>query len=156
MNIWTVDKATIRAEIRQRNALRQSALLPLLDEQKEFDHACVVVRAQRWRTFWESKQADRQRIREEMLAGQKPPSGYIGWWGLNLKINKRFEAFLRAQYADEIAIMMEIAPDYLAITRQAVEITSPPGASGTASEVEFTEPLGAVATAKVGADGAPV
>ena len=33
-------------------------------------------------------------------------------------MNKRFEAFLRAQYADEIAIMMEIAPDYLAITRQ--------------------------------------
>ena len=39
-------------------------------------------------------------------------------------INKRFEAFLRAQYADEIAIMTEIAPDYLAITRQAVETTS--------------------------------
>ena len=44
-----------------------------------------------------------------------------------MEINKRFEAFLRAQYADEIAIMMEIAPDYLAITRQAVETTSPPG-----------------------------
>ena len=62
-----------------------------------------------------------------MLAGRNPPSGYIGWWGFNMEINKRFEAFLRAQYADEIAIMMEIAPDYLAITRQAVETTSPPG-----------------------------
>ena len=64
MNIWTVDKATIRAEIRQRNALRKSALLPLLDEQKEFDHACTVIRAQRWHAFRESKQADRQRIRD--------------------------------------------------------------------------------------------
>ena len=127
MNIWTVDKATIRAEIRQRNALRKSALLPLLDEQKEFDHACTVIRAQRWHAFWESKQADRQCIREEMLAGRNPPSGYIGWWGFHAGINKRFVAFLRAQYADEIAIMMEIAPDYLAITRQAVETTSPPG-----------------------------
>ena len=35
MNIWTVDKATIRAEITKRNALRKSALLPLLDEQKK-------------------------------------------------------------------------------------------------------------------------
>jgi hypothetical protein len=47
--------------------------------------------------------------------------------GFHVGINKRFVAFLRAQYAGEIAIMMEIAPDYLAITRQAVETTSPPG-----------------------------
>ena len=40
VNIWTVDKATIGAEIRQRNALRKSALLPLLDEQQESEHAC--------------------------------------------------------------------------------------------------------------------
>ena len=127
MNIWTVDKATIRAEIRQRNALRKSALLPLLDEQKEFDHACTVIRAQRWHAFRESKQADYQRIRTEALAGRNPPSGWIARWGFHVGINKRFVAFLRAQYADEIAIMMEIAPDYLAITRQAVETTSPPG-----------------------------
>src|SRR6202162_6533286 len=127
VNIWTVDKGTIRAEIRQRNALRKSALLPLLDEQKEFDHACAIIRDKRWHVFWESKQADRQRIREEMLGGRNPPSGSIGGWGFNMEINKRFEAFLRAQYADEIAIMMEIAPDYLAITRQAVETASPPG-----------------------------
>src|ERR1700704_1177838 len=124
MNIWTVDNATIRAEIRQRNALRRSALLPLLDEQKEFDHACAVIREQRWYAFRESKQADYQRIRAEALAGRNPPSGYIGRWGFHVGINKRFEAFLRAQYADEIAIMMEIAPDYLAITRQAIETTS--------------------------------
>jgi hypothetical protein len=31
VNIWTVDKATISAEIRQRNTLRKSALLPLLE-----------------------------------------------------------------------------------------------------------------------------
>ena len=80
MNIWTVDKATIRAEIRQRNALRKSALLPLLDEQKKLDHACVVIRAQRWHAFRESsKQADYQRIRAEALAGRDLPSGYIGW-----------------------------------------------------------------------------
>ena len=78
MNIWTVDKATIRAEIRQRNALRKSALLPLLDEQKEFDHACTVIRAQRWHAFRESKQAVYQRIREEVLAGSNPPSG-VDW-----------------------------------------------------------------------------
>jgi len=41
-----------------------------------------------------------------------------------MKVNKRFEALLRAQYDDEIAIMMEIAPDYLTITRQAVETAS--------------------------------
>jgi hypothetical protein len=71
-------------------------------------------------------------------------------WGFHVGINKRFVAFLRAQYADEIAIFMEIAPDYLAITRQAVETASHSGASGTASEVEFTEPIGVVVTAKVG------
>ena len=34
-----MDRAAIRAEIAQRNALRKSAQLPLLDEQKEFDNA---------------------------------------------------------------------------------------------------------------------
>ena len=104
-----------------------SALLTLLDEQKEFAHACTVIRAQRWHAFRESKQADYQRIRTKALTGRNPPSGWIAGWGFHAGINKRFEAFLRAQYADEIAIMMEIAPDYLAITRQAVETTSPPG-----------------------------
>jgi hypothetical protein len=31
------------------------------------------------------------------------------------------EAFLHANYADEIATMLEISPDYLAITRETVE-----------------------------------
>ena len=93
MNIWTVDRATIRAEIRQRNALRRSALLPLLDEQKEFDHACAVIRAQRWHAFWASKQAERQRILEEMLAGRRPPSGYIGWWGLQSENQQAVRGF---------------------------------------------------------------
>jgi hypothetical protein len=127
MNTGPWAQATIRAEIRQRNALRKSALLPLLDEQKKLDHACVVIRAQRWHAFRESKQADYQRIRAEALAGRDLPSGYIGWWGFMWGVNKRFEAFLRARYADEIAFMMEIAPDYLAITRQAVETTSGDG-----------------------------
>ena len=127
MNIWTVDKATIRAEIRQRNALRKSALLPLLDEQREFDHACTVIREKRWHAFCESKQADYERIRAEVLDGRNPPLDFFGSWGFHVGIDKRFEAFLRAQYADEIAIMMEIAPDYLGITRKTVETTSPPG-----------------------------
>ena len=45
MNIWTVEKATIGAEIRQRNVLRKSALLPLLNEQRELDHACWLIRS---------------------------------------------------------------------------------------------------------------
>ena len=35
-----------------------------------------------------------------------------------MEIGKRFEAFLRAHYSNEITIVMQIAPDYLAITRQ--------------------------------------
>ena len=38
-----------------------------------------------------------------------------------MEIGKRFEAFLRAHYSDEVAIVMRIAPDYLAITRQVTE-----------------------------------
>ncbi len=121
MNIWTVDKATIQAEIKARNALRQSALLPLLDEQKEFEHACRVIRDKRWHAFKESKQADYERFRDEVYAKRGVPSSFMGGWARHIDIDKRFEAFLHANYADEIGTMREIAPDYLAITRKTVE-----------------------------------
>jgi hypothetical protein len=124
MDIWTLDKATMRAEIRARNALRKSALLPLLDEQKELEHACSVVQDKRWYAFKESKQADYERFRDEVYAG-RIPTGVMGRWSWHVLANKRFVAFLRANYADEIAMMMEIAPDYISITKQAVEARSP-------------------------------
>ena len=52
-----VNRAAIWAEIAQRNALRKSAQLPLLDEQKEFDNACKVALNARWRAFRITKQA---------------------------------------------------------------------------------------------------
>ena len=121
MDIWTVDKATIRAEIRARNALRRSALLPLLDEQKELEHACRLIRNRRWSAFKGSKQAAYERFRDEVYAERGGPSGMMGRWARHIEINNRFEAFLHANCADEIAAMLEIAPDYLAITRETVE-----------------------------------
>ena len=44
-------------------------------------------------------------------------------WAWHIESDKRFVAFLCVNYADEIAVMMDIAPDYLAITRQTVEGT---------------------------------
>ena len=38
-----------------------------------------------------------------------------------MEIDRRVDAFLRANYADEIATLMQIDPDYLGITRQVVE-----------------------------------
>jgi hypothetical protein len=121
VDIWTVDKATIRSEISQRNALRRSALLPLLDEQHELEHACRLVRSKRWYAFKKSRRADYERFRAEVYAERGIPSGMMGSWARHIEINKRFETFLRATYADEIAAMMDIAPDYLAITRLTVE-----------------------------------
>ena len=46
MDIWTVDGEAIRLEINARNAIRKAALLPLLNEQKEFEHACMLIRAE--------------------------------------------------------------------------------------------------------------
>ena len=119
--LLSMDRAAIWAEIAQRNALRKSAQLPLLDEQKEFDNACEVHLNARWRAFRATKQADYDRIYDEVVAERGHPSGSIGGWGIRMEIGKRFEAFLRAHYSDEIAIVMKIAPDYLAITRQVIE-----------------------------------
>jgi hypothetical protein len=124
VDIWTVDKATIRAEISQRNGLRKVALLPLLDEQKEFEHACRLIRNKRWYAFKQSRLADYERFRDGVYAERGIPSGLMCSWARRIEINKRFEAFLRASYADEIAATMDIAPDYLAITRQTVEVAS--------------------------------
>jgi hypothetical protein len=90
VEIWTVDKATIRAEISQRNALRKAALLPLLDEQKELEHACGLVRSKRWCAFKESKQADYDRFRDEVYAERGVPSGMMGGWSRHIEIDKRF------------------------------------------------------------------
>jgi hypothetical protein len=120
-DLLNMDRAAIWAEIAQRNALRKSALLPLLDEQKEFDNACEAALNARWRAFRATKQADYDRIYDEVVAERGHPSGLIGGWGIRMEIGKRFEAFLRAQYSDEIAVVMQIAPDYLTITRQVTE-----------------------------------
>ena len=125
MDIWTVDKATIGAEIGQRNALRKSALLPLLDEQQALDHACWLIRSKRWHAFKESKKSDYERFRDEVYTKRGVPSGMMGRWAWHIEIDKRFEAFLRANYADEIAMMIDIAPDYISITKQTVEGISP-------------------------------
>jgi hypothetical protein len=116
-----VARSAIRTEISQQKALRKSALLPLLDEQRELGHACRLIRDKRWYAFKESRQADYERFRDEVYAERGIPSGMMGRWTRHLEINKRFEAFLRTSYGDEIAAMMVIAPDYLAITRQTEE-----------------------------------
>jgi hypothetical protein len=117
----TMTTTEIRAEIRQRNAVRRAALLPLLDEQREFDHACAVIREQRYRALKESKQADCERIRQEVFAERGGPRGFLVLWGWSIEIDRRVDAFLRANYADEIATLMQIGPDYLSITRQVVD-----------------------------------
>jgi hypothetical protein len=117
----SMDRAAIWAEIVQRNALRKSAQLPLLDEQREFDNACEVVLSARWRAFRATKQSDYERYRDEVVAERGHPSGSIGGWGIRMEIGKRFEAFLRAHYSDELTNVIQIAPDYLAITRQVTE-----------------------------------
>jgi len=129
VNIWTVDKATISAEIRQRNALRKSALLPLLDEQQELDHAFWLIRSKRWHAFKESKQSVYERFRDEVYAERGIPWGMMGRWAWHIEIDRRFEAFLRANYADEIAMMTDIALDYISITKQTVEGISHDAAS---------------------------
>jgi len=111
----------IRAKIRQRNALRRAALLPLLDEQREFDRACAVIREQRYRALKDSQQADHERIRQEVYAEQGRPTSFFGAWGRGIEVDRRVDAFLRANYEDEIAALMQIGPDYLGIRRQVVE-----------------------------------
>ena len=120
-DLLNMDRAAVWAEIAQRNALRKLAQLPLLDEQREFDNACQTILSARWRAFRATKQADYERIREEVVAERGHPSGSVGGWGIRTEIGKRFEAFLRTHCSDEITIVMQIAPDYLAITRQVTE-----------------------------------
>jgi hypothetical protein len=147
VDIWTADKATIRAEIGQRKAVRQLALLPLLDEQHELEHACRLIRDKRWYAFKKCKHADYERFRDGVYVERGIPSGIIGGWARHIEISKGFEAYLRANYADEIAAMMDIAPDYLAITRQTVE-----GAShGQPADLRHAPPLRLLA----GQDGKP-
>ena len=120
-DLLNMDRAAVWAEIAQRNALRKLAQLPLLDEQREFDNACQTILSARWRAFRATKQADYERIHDEVVAERGHPSGSIGGWGIRMEIGKWFEAFLRAHYSDEIAIVTQIAPDYLAITKQVTE-----------------------------------
>src|SRR5690348_12291816 len=111
-DIWRVDGEAIRSEINARNAIRKAALLPLLDEQREFEHACMLIRRKRWHAFKERKQSDYERFRDEVHTERGAPTDFSGRRLRHFCITKRFEAFLRANYADEIVAMMDIAPDY--------------------------------------------
>jgi hypothetical protein len=79
------------------------------------------MRDRRWYAFKENRQADYEQFRDEVYAERGIPSGMMGRWAWHIEIDKRFDAFLRATYADEIDLMMDIAPDYLAITKQIIE-----------------------------------
>jgi hypothetical protein len=80
--------------LKSRNGTRKPAQLPLLDEQREFDNACQTTLGARWQAFRTTKQADYDLIYEELVAERG---------------------------SDEITIVMQIAPDYLAITRRVTE-----------------------------------
>jgi len=92
MNIWTVDGEAIRSEINARNAIRKAALLPILDEQMEFEHACMLIRRKRWFAFKESKEADYERFRDEVYTELGPPTDFSGRRSRHFCITKRFEA----------------------------------------------------------------
>ena len=61
----------------------------------------------------ESKQSDYERFRDELYGERGIPSGMMGRWTRHIEIDRRFEAFLRVHYTDEITMMKDIAPDYL-------------------------------------------
>ena len=74
-DLLSLDRAAIWAAIAQRNALRKSAQLPLLVEQKEFDNACQTILSARWQAFRVTTQADYDRIYDEVVAERGHPSG---------------------------------------------------------------------------------
>lgn len=121
VNIWTVDGATIRARIRERNRIRAAALLPLVDERREFENACGVIWSARWRAFCDRYKDDLERFKEQVVAERGPPRGWIVAGSHYDEAWRRFKAFLHAKYADNIAALFIIAPDYLAITRTVTE-----------------------------------
>jgi hypothetical protein len=94
--------------------------VPLLDEQKELEYACRLIRDKRWFAFKKGRHADYERSRDEVYIEHGIPSGLMGRWARHIEISKRFEASLHANDADEIAAMIDIAPDYLAITVEIV------------------------------------
>src|SRR6476660_8773031 len=88
-DIWTIDQPAIWEQIRQRNALRRSAFLPLLDEWKEFHHACKVIREARWYAFKDSKRVDYERFRKAVWARWGRASGWIDAWARSNEVDKQ-------------------------------------------------------------------
>jgi len=131
VDIWTVDQPMIWEVIRQRNALRQSAMLPLIDEQKEFDHACRVIRGARLSAFWDANKAEYDRMVRDAIAVCGPIRSWSHAGNVYREAQKRFNAYMYARFPDEIAAMKRIAPDYLAITRDTISGTANPHTTST-------------------------
>lgn len=117
VDIWTVDQPMIREVIRRRNALRRTALLPLVDEHREFDHACMAIRGARFTAFWDANKTEYDRIRKEVIAVCGPIRGWSHAGIIYREVQERFNAYMYARFPDQIAAMRRIAPDYLTITR---------------------------------------
>ena len=120
VDIWTVDQPMVWEVIRQRNAVRRSAMLSLVDEQKEFDHACRVIRGARLSAFWDENKAEYERILNEVLAASGPIRGWSHAGIIYREAQKRFNTYMYARFPDKIAAMTRIAPDFLAITRDTI------------------------------------
>lgn len=120
--LWTIDVATIRQAIDQRNALRRSARLPLLDEAAEYQKACDLIIATRHGVIWDTYHAEHDRIFHEVCAERGPPIGSRWMYGVGVghESGKRYRRWLWQHHADELAQCDVIAPNYLAITRETV------------------------------------
>ena len=99
-----MDKAAILADVYRRNALRRQAGLPLLDVRQEVNKATDLARLHEWYEFVDSKQADVEQIRSEVLAeyrakiGPEFPNNSFSQMALERNTNRRFKAFAEAQY----------------------------------------------------------
>jgi hypothetical protein len=93
-----IDGAAILADLADRNVLRLSHGLPLIDIETEYARLVFIERQREYHAACQEHAAEREAIRHQVLGDRSPPDTWLGRWALGHKARTQFTAYMAERY----------------------------------------------------------
>jgi hypothetical protein len=93
-----MDGTPILSDLADRNALRLSHGLPLLDVEAEYARLVFIERQRDYHAACQEHAAGREAIRRQVLGDRRPPDTMLGRWALGTRVRAQFTEYMAERY----------------------------------------------------------